>query len=428
MSRIAKTITSLVLIFPCLLPGLQEEKKISYRDIIQKVKQLNSALLMSKLEAKEKAALLRQAGTWTNPEIEIELENFGGYLEGVEEEAPELTVMATQHLQLSGKRNKEKQIARFNLELAKLGADDLRLNIMKIAGKCYLTLLVAQESEQQAIDDLHRTREMFDIVKAQVESGKVSPLKLKKTQLLKTDAVIAVNKAKYRRRNAYLRLTLLWQDTQPMDKAIPMAAGSLLNRFSLPTRQALWQQVKTSPYARRVNINSQLDKAVLGRQRAEMFPDFELSGGLRKYRHIKGHKWLVALGFQLPLFDWNRGNINAARYRLEKGKLQNQDVLNRLQVSFNTRYNTYSRLSEEITLLETQSLAPQEQLYQATLEGYKAGKFSFLEVLEAGRTLNRTRQKFIEVLFHYHSVILELAHMAGTTLDQLEDASQPFGK
>ena len=76
--------------------------------------------------------------------------------------------------------------------------------------------------------------------------------------------------------------------------------------------------------------------------------------------------------------------------------------------------------------METKSLAALRQLYDDTLEGYKAGKFSFLEVLDSRQTLIRTKQRYVRALLQFHSTALKLARMAGTTLDKLVGPQKLF--
>jgi len=428
-----KWIIKLVLIILFLLsPGMptaaQQKKDISYKQVMGYIGQRNLSILAGNLDIKEKEALLNQTKKWANPNIEIELENFGGYLEGAEE-SPELTVLISQHLQLGGKLGKDKQISLMNLNLAKNTSLNLRLNIMEIAGKRFLMLLVNQELERQAIDFFHLTEKIYVLIKAQVDVGKVSPLKLKKAEILVAEAHIALNKSKIQRQNSRDKLALLWKNTKIKKKTgsdFQKAVGDLSKCYSLPTKKELWDQVRKNPFALELKLIQQLNRASYDRQRLEIVPDIELSGGLRKYKNIKGHKWLIALGFQIPLFDRNRGNINAARYRLEKGNIQHEESMNQLQMHFNKLYRFWSSANEEIKIIKTQAFGSLEILYKATLDGYKAGKFSFLEVLDARQTLNKIKIKYIKSLHKFHLTALRIAYMAGTTLDKLLKDGQPF--
>jgi cobalt-zinc-cadmium efflux system outer membrane protein len=375
------------------------------------------------MEVLEKEWLWRQTKAWPNPGVEIELENFGGRLLDVEEEPAELTAAVSQLLELGGKRGKKKRMARFAWDLAKNDAEGLRLDVLQAAGEGFITLLAAQELERHAVEFSQQGRKMYLLVKARVEVGKISPLILKKAGVLLADADIALNKARRRRQDARHRLAVLWRET---DASFERAVGSLSKRYLLPSGKELWERVKKAPETLRQQVTEGLNKTAVKREKAAVIPDIEITGGLRKLRHVQGHRWVAAASFQLPLFDWNRGNIKAAKYHLQKSNARSKDFMNRLRVEFREIYRQWTSAGEEAQILETKSLAVLEQLYDDTLEGYKAGKFSFLEVLEARQTLIRTKQRYVRVLHKFHLAALKLARMAGATLGQLLAGEQPF--
>ena len=428
MNLIIKLVlTCLFLLTPGMLAAIEQNKAVSYKQVMEYIKQHNLSILAGNLDIKEKEALLNQSKKWINPNVGIKLENFGGYLEGAEE-TPELTFMVKQQLQLGGKRGKNRLISRLNLNLAKNNSRDLRLNIMKIAGERFLTLLVNQKLEQQAIAFYNLTEKIHLIVKDQVDVGNASPLNLTKTEIMVAEAKIASNRSKIQRQNSRDKLALLWKNTS-IEKTIPdfqKVIGDLSKCYSLPTKKKLWSHVRKTPFARELKLVQQLNKAIYGRERSKIFPDIELTGGFRKYRHIKGHKWIFASGFQLPLFDWNRANINVAKYRLKKGIIQNEGSMNQLETDFNKLYRHWISANEEVKIFKTKVLDSSETLYQATLDGYKAGKFSFLEVLDAQQTLNKIKIKYIKSLYKFHLTALRIAYIAGTTLDKLLKDEQPF--
>jgi outer membrane protein, heavy metal efflux system len=401
----------------------EQERTVTYRQVLRQVMQHNPAILAGQMEVLKKEWLWRQTKTWTNPNIEIELENFGGNIIAVEEEPAELTATISQPLELGGKRGKKRQMALYSWDLAKKSAEGLRLDMLQLAGEGFITLLATQELERYAVEFYQQSQKMHDLVKAQVEVGKVSPLILKKASVLLADATIALNKAKRRRQDARQRLSVLWQD---MEASFKRANGSLDKRYRLPSQNALWERVKESPEARAQRVLENLNKTAISREKAVVIPDIEITGGIRKLRHIEGHKWVAALSLQLPLWNWNRGNINAAKYQLKKSKAEAKDFMNRLRVEFQETFRQWTSAGEEANILETESLPAVARLYDGMLEGYKAGKFSFLEVLDARQTLNGSKQRYIKVLHKYHRTALKLARMSGTTLDRLLADEEPF--
>lgn len=401
----------------------EQEQIVTYRQVLKQVAGQNPAILAGRMEVLEKEWLWRQSKAWPNPAVEIEVENFGGRLHDVEEEPVELTASLSQLLELGGKRGKKKRMARLGWDLAKNDAEALRLDVLQAAGQRYVTLLAAQELERHALELLQQSNKMVLLVKIRVEAGKDSPLILKRAGVIQADAEIALKKARRRLQDARRQLAVLWQDTEG---ALEKAAGSLSKRYPLPSAGELWQRVMEAPESRRQILNQGMNKTAVGLEKASAIPDIEISGGLRKLRHVRGHTWVAAASFNLPLLDWNRGNIKAAKYRLKKSETQSQDFMNGLRIEFDETYRLWTAAGAEAQILETKSLAVLDQLYESTLEGFKAGKFSFLEVLDARQTQIGKKQQYVRVLHKFHLAGLKLARIAGTTLDGLLSKDRPF--
>ena len=57
-----------------------------------------------------------------------------------------------------------------------------------------------------------------------------------------------------------------------------------------------------------------------------------------------------------------------------------------------------------------------EQGSQLTSEGYDTGRFSYLEVLDAQRSLFEARQQYVESLIRYHKAVAEIEGITGQAL------------
>ena len=62
--------------------------------------------------------------------------------------------------------------------------------------------------------------------------------------------------------------------------------------------------------------------------------------------------------------------------------------------------------------------------FDAASEGYRQGKFGYLDVLDAQRTLFEARGQFIETLTAYHKAVADIEHLIGERLDAVENTSQ----
>ena len=68
--------------------------------------------------------------------------------------------------------------------------------------------------------------------------------------------------------------------------------------------------------------------------------------------------------------------------------------------------------------LREEVLPGAESAYTNTNKGYIAGKFSYLDVLDAQRTLVSARSQYLDSLIEYHQAGIQLERLAGIDISQ----------
>lgn len=69
----------------------------------------------------------------------------------------------------------------------------------------------------------------------------------------------------------------------------------------------------------------------------------------------------------------------------------------------------------EATLLREEALLGAQSAYDAVSEGYRLGKFRYLDVLDAGKTLVETRLRYLEAVTAFHLAKVDLERLLATT-------------
>jgi cobalt-zinc-cadmium efflux system outer membrane protein len=60
-----------------------------------------------------------------------------------------------------------------------------------------------------------------------------------------------------------------------------------------------------------------------------------------------------------------------------------------------------------------------ETAFEAAQIGYRQGKFDYLEVLDAQRTLFSSRTRYIQALAEYNRAVAEVERLIGTPLTEI---------
>ena len=70
----------------------------------------------------------------------------------------------------------------------------------------------------------------------------------------------------------------------------------------------------------------------------------------------------------------------------------------------------------EAEIMRDQILPSGQKMFAAVSYGYRAGKFGYLEVLDAQRTLFATRGRYVDALVRYHLAASDLERLLGGKL------------
>jgi len=119
--------------------------------------------------------------------------------------------------------------------------------------------------------------------------------------------------------------------------------------------------------------------------KADRLPDITFGGGVKYLGEVDDTTFIMNLSIPLPLFDRNQGGVLEASHLLTKAKEERSAA----EVSIVTdMHETYQRLSTdfmEATTLRNDILPGAQSAFDAVREGYREGKFDYLDVLDAQR-------------------------------------------
>jgi cobalt-zinc-cadmium efflux system outer membrane protein len=362
--------------------------------------------------AREAEAL--QAGLLPNPELGVEIENFAGSGEFSGTEAAETTVTLSQLLELGGKRAKRRSAAALEADLGGWDFEASRLDVLTATTKAFVSVLVAQERLAQAGEFNGLAERFFRTVSERVEAGKVSPVERTRARIPLAAARIALEQARLALEAARKELAALWGEDQA---TFGRAVGSLEPVGTVPPWGQLAGLLKRNPDVARWETEGRQREARLALERANAIPDLTLFVGGRNIQETDDNALVAGLSIPLPLFDRNQGGIAAARAARGKARQAARGAASEAFARLAASYRDLSGATLEARTLKDQILPAAEQAFESSNLGYQAGKFGFLEVLDAQRTLFDLRGQYVGALAAYHQAKAEVERLIGAPLE-----------
>jgi cobalt-zinc-cadmium efflux system outer membrane protein len=353
-------------------------------------------------------ATVDQAGRYPNPALE--------YLrEGQQAGTRTTTVQLSQPIELGGKRRARIALAQESVAIARgeLAARRREIRSDVIAG--YYAVLVAQERQQLARALIELARRGVDVAARRVAAGKISPIDETKARLAAVDASTELNQASGEL--AIARTTLAALIGQPAD-SIALAAS---HADQLPEVKPLVVMLgaldDAAPVQRaRGQLAAQVAQTAV--ERAARIPDLTLTVGSQRDDGLGRRQAVLGLSVPLPLFNRNQGGIVAALRRTDQAQEELAAARVAAASGLTNAHIRYEVARSESMLLAQDVLPDAGAAYALTLKGFEYGKFSFLEVLDAQRTLFQSQVRHWNALregWRAYAEIERLAGAAGTT-------------
>ncbi len=140
----------------------------------------------------------------------------------------------------------------------------------------------------------------------------------------------------------------------------------------------------------------------LSLEKAHALPDPTINVGVRDFREDNEQAFLAGVSFPLPVFDANRAGVRRAGHEYNAAMLDKAQAKLSAETDLARSYEAFANAYREHQLLKETVLPGAAEAFDVAREGYNAGKFGYLEVLDAQRTLFEARKQSIQTMRDYY--------------------------
>ena len=335
----------------------------------------------------------RQARAFANPDLMFEAEDFSGS-ESLDV-TPQNTFSISQSIEWFGKRSARVDAAQLERDVAARDLARGRRDLLAEVDRKFATLLGAQERAAIAEQNAQTAREVTEAVSHLVTAGEVSPIEEARAEA--DQALASIERANSVRDVDLARRALarLWGEDV---HSFSTAAGALATEVALPERDAALAALAELPDLTRWDAEAARQASLVTLAERQALPDLTLSVGARTYSGQDGSAWVAGLALPIPIFTQYAGARAEASARQEQAAHDRRADEVRIRAEFLSAHETLSRAIEEARALRDEVLPRASKVYEALNEGYRRGKFRLLDLLEARRTLARTRLQYVDAL------------------------------
>jgi outer membrane protein, heavy metal efflux system len=398
---------------------------LSLEDLEQMGLANNPTLRQADAEVRATEARQRQVGLYPNPTVGYQGEQIrGGSFRGGEQGA-----FVEQDIVLGGKLGADKNVVDQERKQAEAEREEQKLRILSGIRIAYYQALAAQQTVALrarllalAQDALQTSRQLFnvgqadqpDVLQAAVEADQVD---------------LALTAARDNQQRVWKSLAAV---VGKPDLPFSPLSGDLEDVPDLKPEEWLQKLLTESPAVKIAQLGVARAQAQLTRAQKEPIPDLLLRGGVEQNRELLessgqpvGLQGFAEVGVQLPLFNRNQGNIQAAKAEIERAQLEANRVQLLLRERLSSPIQNYLTATAAVERYRNRMIPNAENAYRLYLEKYANMTAAYPQVLIAQRTLFQLKTDYVAAL---ESVWLNAISLKGFMLTDGLDAPTAPGE
>lgn len=378
-----------------------------FADLLKQAQTAAPRLAESAAQTDRAQGLARQAKARPNPTLGMLTENVGGSGPYKDFGRAETTLSLSQPLDLGGRRDARIGAGTAELEAARARQTQNSAQFAYALALTYVEAEAAQVRVTLAEEQVEAAEADAKAAQALVEAGKEARLRALRSQA-SLDAIRAdLTAAKADRDTAMGKLTALAAAPAP----ITAIAASVLDIADRPT-SGLEIDVLSSPdYLVAKAERDAVAKAVRV-EKTRVLPEVTATLAVRRFADDDATAFAGGLSLPLPLFDRNRGNVDAAQASLRAADARLEAARLDVQAEAMSARGQVMAASQRLAAAKT-ALGTAEEAYRLTRIGYDSGKADLTELLTARHDLGAARASVLEARLARARADAALARLSG---------------
>lgn len=354
-------------------------------DALRSARELSPELAAARWGTDIAAGERIQAGVLPNPELSWEVED-------TRRRSQTTTVTLSQPIELGGKRGARIALSERDQAVAALELERRRNALHADVTAAFHDAARAQERLELAGQSLRLTERGLQVVQGRVRAGTASPIEATRAQVQVSQVRLEQQRAEQAVTVAHQQLAAAIGIAQAgFDRVEPLTKGL----SPVPASEPLLDRLAQTADVRLASLQIDQSEAALGVARSQRIPDLTLSIGSQYDRAERERVNVLGVSVPLPLFDRNQGNVLAAARRADQARdLRNGTEL-RVRSEVVQALAQWRSAGHEVRSFETSILPAAQQAVDVATRGFERGKFGFLDVLDAQRTLVEARTQYL---------------------------------
>lgn len=394
--------------------GHAAESPLRLEEAVARSLASNPALAAEAADLRAVQARAERDGLPTPYIVGGELENVGGTgtLGGVR--SAEATLRLGRVIELGGKRAARQALGVAEIAHQRQMSESARLEIASRTATRFIEVLADQQRLDYARERVALAERTRREVATWVAAARNPESDLRAAEIAVVDAELEREHAEHELESARVALAASWGAYEPDFGPVQGELGALP---AVETLQTLAARLPLTPSQRSALLEAD---AISARRRvaaAGAKPDVTVSLGVRRFEALDDQG--VVMAVSVPLGSRPRAALAVAEVDAQLAALELRRDAQRAE-SYQVLFDNYQELVHartEYTALRERMLPKAEQALAFTRRGFEAGRFSFVSLIQAQRTLFELRARGIEAAARYHARLVEIDRLTAMSTE-----------
>ena len=387
---------------------------LTLRDALALALTENPELAPFAWQARANEARILQAGLRLNPELGLQVEDVLGTGDFSGGQEAQITLQLSQVIELGGKRAARTEVASQARDITKSEYELKRVEVLGDVTQRFIQVVANQHALDLALTNRQLAEDALRTVQERVTAGKGSALEERKAQVALARGELLVEGARHELSAARKKLAASWRSRQPVFERVE---ADLFARKPVPNFEEFASRISKSPEIARWVSEKKLREAEIKLADARRVPNVTAWGGTRRLEGPGEQSFLLGFSMPLQLFDRNQGGAAEARALLGRTEAEQKAAEVRLGMILLGLYEEMAHDAHVMEGLQKEILPKAEDALAISRDGFAQGRFSYLEVLDAQRTIFDVKQEYIRAATSYHQFLVELERLIGQPLE-----------
>lgn len=365
-------------------------------------------LRLAKDDIDEIRGVKTQFKSHRNPVVSYSVEDVFGNKDWKGWKSAESRYQIDQLVEIGGKRGYRIQYASYLESAAKATYEARKLFLFNKLSKAFIDVAASEEKYKLLKQGRYCADQEFQKATLKNLEGKGSTMQQNKAEIFLSTIKLQLERARIEVLKAKEKLSLLWGTCSPDFENVEYPFYELEPPSDFNIFKA---NLSCHPVLIRTQWEVLAARENLNLEKAERVPDLTVMMGYKMERHSNRQGMMFGAAIPIPVFNHNSGNIQKATAVLNKTFDLYQGRLQLLEHKLSSTFRDFNLAYNEAKMLREQVLVAAEESCEHAHKGFLAGKFEYLEILDAKKTQLEIKEKYIQALQTYHQCKTDIEYL-----------------